>query len=235
MKKILAGMMIVMLMGMTAVTGLGAEASLTLDVASAYVFRGATFNDGFVFQPGLEVSGLPVDLGVWANLDIDDYDGAVEDGQFSEIDLYGSYTLPIEGPEISIGYTEYTYPNGGEADREVTLGAGLDVPLAPSISVNYGLDGGIEKSLYIEFGLGHEIAVSDELSIDVSGALGYLSPDEGDDGFSHYMATLGVSYAMVYGSVSYVGQIDDDVLPDVEDGGPYDVELFGLLGVGLDF
>ncbi|MDP6631544.1 MAG: MltA-interacting MipA family protein, partial [Kiritimatiellia bacterium] len=45
--------------------GMAAEASVSLDVASAYVFRGATLNDGLVLQPGLEISGLPVTLGVW--------------------------------------------------------------------------------------------------------------------------------------------------------------------------
>ena len=68
-----------------------ADASLSVDVASAYVFRGATFNDGVVVQPGLELGGLGgLSVGVWGNLDVDDYSGRLAGGEFSELDIYGS-------------------------------------------------------------------------------------------------------------------------------------------------
>jgi len=62
--------------------------AVSLDIASAYVFRGATLNDGWVAQPALSVSPLPgLSLGLWANLDLEDYGGRLKDGQFSEVDL----------------------------------------------------------------------------------------------------------------------------------------------------
>jgi len=116
-----------------------AEAEVTVDVASAYVFRGVTFNDSAVLQPGLSASGLPVDLSVWGNLDLADYDDAgLESGQFTEIDLAASYDIPLKLDPLglSVGYTEYVYPSvGGDADREVSAGASLGVPLEPSITV----------------------------------------------------------------------------------------------------
>lgn len=220
--------------GFRALAG-AAEASVSLDVASAYVFRGATLNDGLVVQPGLEVSGLPVTLGVWGNLDIDDYDGALDDGQFSEIDLYGSYALPIETFDLSVGYTEYAYPSGGEADREFSLSAGLDALLAPTIAVYYGVDGAIEEALYVEAAVGHELALSENASVGIGATLAYLSPDQGDSGFSHFTASLAASYGVVSASLTYVGQLDDDVLPDVDDGGPYDVDLYATIGVSHEF
>ena len=96
-----------------------ADATVGVDVNSAYVFRGVTLNEGFVAQPYLEVSGLPIDIGVWGNFDIEDDDArSVDGGQFSETDFYGSYSLPVEEVDVSIGYTEYTDNNGDlDADR----------------------------------------------------------------------------------------------------------------------
>ena len=215
-----------------------AEASVSVDVASAYVFRGATFNDGAVLQPGLEVSGLPIDLGVWGNLDLDDYDGAVEDGQFSEIDIYGSYSLPIESEdvEVSVGYTEYVYPSaGGDADREVSLSAGLALPLAPSVTASYGVDGGIDKDLYVEAGVSHGVEVSEDLSVEGGATMAFLDDDDGESGLSNFTVSLSATYKFLTAGVTYVGRIDDDVLADVEDGGAYDTEVYGTIGISHAF
>jgi uncharacterized protein (TIGR02001 family) len=215
-----------------------ADASLSVDVASAYVFRGATFNDGLVLQPGLEVGGLGgLTVGAWGNLDIDDYDGAVADGQFQEVDLYGSYAFAIEAVDLSIGYTEYTYPSGGgDADRELSLSAGVGLGgVDLGVGLFFGVEGAIDDSLYLEVSAGKSFELCDELGIDLGATVGYVSPDEGDDGFSHFTASFGLSYASVSAGLTYVGQIDDDVLPDVEDGGAYDIELVGTIGAGIEF
>lgn len=223
---------------MGAGNGAAGDASVSLDVASAYVFRGGTLNEGAVAQPGLEVAGLPVTLGVWGNIDIDDYDGTLEEGQFSEVDLYASYDLPLDLDKLalSVGYTEYLYPTaGGEPDREVSLTAALGLPLAPSVSVYYGLDGAIDESVYIEAGVGHGHALTDDVTLELGATIGYLDPETGEDGFSHFTASLGLGWQALSAEVTYVGQVDDDVLPDVEDGGAYDVEVYGTLGISHDF
>jgi len=209
-----------------------AEASVGLDVKSAYVFRGVTLNENVVAQPYLEVSGLPIDLGVWANFDVESDDArGYTDSQFSEVDIYGSYSLPIEAVDASIGYTEYTYPNGDlEADREVSLSVGLDVPLAPSVGVYYGLDGGIEENIYAQLGIGHDIELSEAIGLSLGGVVGYLNPDSGEDGFSHYELSASVSYDFLSVGVAYIDQIDDDVLGDA-----YDTEVVGSVSASYDF
>ncbi|HMO50736.1 MAG TPA: MltA-interacting MipA family protein [Kiritimatiellia bacterium] len=209
-----------------------AEATVGVDVSSAYVFRGITFNDGFVAQPYLDVSGLPIDIGVWGNIDIEDYDGALEEGQFSEVNIYGSYTLPIEGVDAAIGYTEYIYPNAeAEADREVSLTLGLDLPLAPTLGVYYGLDGGIKKDFYAEFGIGYDIEIDERLTLSLGALIGYLYPDEGEDGFHQYELSATLTYDFVSLGVKYIGQADDKVLTD----DAYDVEVVGTLGLSYTF
>lgn len=209
-----------------------AEITLSVDVASAYVFRGVTFNDGPVLQPGMEAEIGDFVIGVWGNIDLDDFDGTLEKGQFSEIDVYAAYALPVEFMDIAIEYCEYTFPGAeGKAEREVALAFGMDVPLSPTLLVAYGIDGGIKKDLYIELGVGYEMDVADMFSVELGATIGYLSPDEGDSGFSAYSLTAGVAKGPFYASVTYVGQIDDDVLTDED----YDVDVYGLLGMAFTF
>ena len=208
----------------------------TLDVASAYVFRGATFNDGLVVQPGVEASTAGFALGAWANYDIDDYSGALEKNEFSEVDIYGSYAIPVDVVDLSVGYCAYIYPlDSTDADHEVSVSVGLDLPLAPSLSVYYGLGGGIEDTLYCEFGIGQEFELSEAVGLELGAALGYVDPDDGESGFSHANLSATLSYSIFSASITYVAQLDDDVLMDVADGGAYDTEVYGMVGAGLSF
>lgn len=230
----------VTLMGTTA---MAADVSTSLDIASAYVFRGSTFNDGLVAQPGVEIA-VPMaegtggfSFGVWGNFDIDDYDGAVEGSQFSEIDIYGSYSAPIETMDLSFGYCEYTYPSGGgDADREISITVGKgEVVAAPTLALYYGIDGGINKSLYLEGGISHSFSVAEATSIDLGATAAYADNDGGESGFANYTVSAALTWKAIYASVTYVGQGDDDVLVDVADGGSYDVDVVGVIGVSADF
>jgi hypothetical protein len=232
-KKTVIVMMMVMASGAMAE---GISGRATIDAASAYVFRGSTFNDGFVLQPGAEVALGDLSVGTWANYDVDDYDGALDGRAFSEVDIYGSYTLPVHAVGLSIGYCVYAYPlDSTDADHEVSISAELDMVLAPSVSVNYGLDGGIEDAIYIELGIGHEFALCESVGAELGLAVGYLEPDEGDSGFTHANVSAGLSYKAFSATVTYVAQLDDDVLMDVADGGSYDTEVYGSLGVNVGF
>ncbi len=230
-KMTVAAMTAVMTTGLS-VMAVEAEITLSLDVASAYVFRGVTFNDGPVLQPGMEAEIGDFVIGVWGNIDLDDAGGDLEKGQFSEIDVYAAYSLPVTFMDISIEYCEYTFPGAeGKAERELALVFGLDVPLSPELLVAYGVDGGIRKDLYVELSVGHEMDVKDLFSVELGATIGYLRPNEGDKGFSNYTLTAGATRGPLSASVTYVGQIDDDVLTDEG----YDVEVYGLLGMAFTF
>ncbi|MCF7837783.1 MAG: TorF family putative porin [Candidatus Marinimicrobia bacterium] len=213
-----------------------AEVEVNVDAASAYVFRGVTLNDGMVLQPSVEVAGFPVPLtvGVWGNFDLDDYDGALTENQFSEVDWYASYAVALtEKAEVAAGYTEYTYPGAeGDADREASLGLALDLPLAPSLTVYYGLDGAVRKDLYIEAAVEHGVEVG-EVALTAGATVGYLDPEaaEAESGFANYTVSLGASYGIVSVTGTYIGQIDDEVLTDED----YDVELVGVLSLTYGF
>jgi len=220
------------------------DVSTGVDFASAYVFRGVTLNNGLVMQPSAEISGFPLDdkygsfaVGIWANYDINDIGGGSE---FSELDYYIIYSLPVEALDIDLSYTEYTYPNGGGSpDREVGLSFGKELGtngFYSSVSFNYGVGGAIENDLYILGALDYETDLSEKLSGSAGITVGYLISDGGVNGFNDATASAGLSYALndnwsLSGGLTTIAQLDEAVLSDAA----YDVSLLGTIGLSFSF
>ena len=226
-----------------------ADVSAGVDFSSAYVFRGVTLNNGFVMQPSAEISGFPIDekygslaASIWGNYDIDDEDGAGSD--FSEIDYYVAYSLPVEVVDIGLSYTEYTYPNGGTADKEVGLSLGKALGtngFSTALSFNYGVGGVIDESLYIQGSLDYETDLTEKLSATASATIAYLVNDAGPDGLNDATLSAGLSYALnenwsLSGGVTTIAQLDSDVLADATATSVgYDVDLLGTIGLSCIF
>ena len=251
-------MMMVMAVALAAGVVNAADVSATADFASAYIFRGVTLNDGLVFQPSAKISGFPIPkeygsvaVGTWANYDIADYDGAKKKNEFSEIDYYATYTLPVKVVDLSATYTEYTYPNSAStADREVALSVGKAIGktgLYPSLTVNYGLDGLVQENWYIQGGLDYTKSLTEALTFSSGVKVAYLVNHAGKDGFNDATAKIGLSYALtknwaINTSFNYVAQLDDEVLVDTPAGEPstsgtfgYDMPVYGMLGLSCNF
>ena len=226
-----------------------AEVSTSLDFASAYVFRGVTYNDGPVFQPGVEASGLGlpeemggVSVGFWGNYDIDDYGGTLNSSEYSEIDWYFSYTLPsmVDGVDVSVGFCEYTYPNGGTADKEANIGVSYGIGDLGLGATAYFNVGGGDTDFYYELAAEYGVTISDAMSASVGATAGYADPENGDSGFSAGTLSAGVSYALnevwsVGVSGTYIAQLDDSILADGKYGAGYDVDFVGMLSLGAEF
>ncbi len=253
MKKVIATTVAAGLVAGVAVAG----SSFTTDFASAYVFRGATLNDGFVIQPGLEVDGFglaeeygSVAVGTWGNWDVDDYGGSLAGSEFSEIDWYLSYGLPtlVEGLDLSLGYTEYAY--GGSSDKEVNIGAGTEVAgVGLGATINYMIGGDFTGQVYVDFSAEYAVEVAEDLEVGASASIAYIMqadsvPDfnagGSDDGFND--GSLGISATYALGEVwsagisgTYIAQIDDKVLVDVDQGGSYDTSFVGMLSLAASF
>jgi len=250
MKKIIAATMAAGLVAGSVLAG----SSASLDFASAYVFRGATLNDGFVMQPGIEVDGFglaenygSVALGTWGNYDIDDYGGSLTGSEFSEIDWYLTYGLPtlVDGLDLSIGYTEYAY--GGSSDNEINLGAGTAVAgVGIGASINVMVGGFYVGQIYADLSAEYTFELSEDLEVGATASIAYLlqgdNPSElgAEDGLND--GTLGISATYALSDVwsvglsgTYIAQLDDKVLVDVEDGGSYDTSLVGMLSLAASF
>ncbi|MCF7818888.1 MAG: hypothetical protein K9M54_13510, partial [Kiritimatiellales bacterium] len=207
-----------------------AETSVSMDFVSAYVFRGVTLNDGASFQPGIEASGLGLDekcgsvtVGAWGSAGFEDSYavGNIGGSTFQESDWYGSYGLPtiVEGLDVSVGYTEYSYAVGS-ADKEVNIGLGYELAgVALSATYYQFVGGAFVASMYGELGAGYDIEASTNLVVSLGARVGYADWDGGESGFSDYDLSIGASYTLsdiwsIGASVAYIGQIDDKVLPD---------------------
>jgi uncharacterized protein (TIGR02001 family) len=235
--------MIMMAAALAAGIASAADVSVSGDFASAYVFRGSTFNNGLVFQPGAEISGFPmpeeygsIAAGVWGNYDID---SVGYDKSLSEVDYYISYALPVTVVDLGVTYTYYDYPNGGDADEEIALSVGKGIGetgLYASLTVNYGIGGLLDESCYIQGALDYETSLTEALTLSAGINMAYAIQEDDENGFNDAGASIGLSYALtenwsLNGSLNTVAQLDDEVLTDDE----YDKPVYAMLGVSCDF
>jgi len=134
------------------------EVNSTLDTVSEYVFRGVSLGSGSV-QPGTSLSLGGLTVGSWYSAGFGE-DSAV---QSDELDLYASYSLPLEGPiSVSGGITYYFFPQAGDfletdggstGSFEVNGNIGLnDVPLSPNVTAYYDFN---LESLTLEGNVSH--------------------------------------------------------------------------------
>ena len=235
---------LLMLLFLNASVAFGADVSAEVDLNSAYVWRGLTFNDGLVAQPSLDVTSGGLDLNVWANYDLDSYDGTVDKYEFSEVDLTMSYSHSLGPVDVTGGIIEYLFPATKTSDaqqtQEVFLGiskelftgftAGAtgyydfdqvdDYYLNPYI--DYSLDLG--KGFSMDFGASCGVAGKKFSEIDSGGTQG---------GFHEYTLTIGSGYTVgaytFSANIGYTDSLKKAVLPNT------DVHLFGGAGVSVAF
>jgi len=214
----------------TAPQATAATAVAALDANSAYVWRGLTFNNGFVLQPSMDVSHNGFAFNVWGNYDVDDYDGALNDNKFSEIDLTGSYAFKLGSVDASVGVIHYLFPEAAEgADTSTTeLFAGLSYDLgagfAISTKIYYDVDA--VSDYYITAGLGYTYGINDKTTLGLSGLISYAGEDftdyyagGTDSGFFNYTLTASLKYMVtdafgIGANINCTDSMDDDALPD---------------------
>jgi len=232
-----------------------AATSVNVDFASAYVFRGITVVDDLVVQPGIEVDGFglreecgSIALGVWGST------APFEDtyNNLHETDWYISYAFPemVTNLDLSIGFTEYQYAFGA-GEQEINLGAAFAVATNLTLggSINFMVDNEIaatEDQIYLDFYGDYAIEVSEDMDVSIGALISFMKQGDGndadglDDGLNHFELTGAFTYALgemwsLGASLAYIGQLDDDVLPDasaVRSG--HDRELVAMFSLGCD-
>ncbi len=239
MKMMAAGL--VMVLGM-ATAGFCADATLNLDVNSAYVSRGYTYNDGLVLQPSLDVLKGGFDVNVWGNMDVSDYNDTLDSWQFSELDLAVYYSHSFDKLTLTGGIIEYFFPQtdvsgGGKNTEELYLGASLALVdgLSLGLIVYYDYDE-YDETCYSNLGLTYSKSINPKLGVTAGVYAGYLDQDEqfGESGFKDYKLSLKASYALtdtigLGANINYTDAIDDDVLTFV------DVNTYGGVSVNCKF
>lgn len=198
------------------------EAGLDLPVLSGYVWRGQVLNDEAVVQPSLTVSKGGFAINTWANYNLTD-NVSEDSGDFNEVDLTVSYDFTAGPAGVSVGVIEYLFPNTAySGTREVYAGASLDnLPVTPSATVYYDFDEADGAYVTVSLGYGH--ALSDALSLDVSGSIGYGFSDYNefyfgvaDNALNDANVSLSLTYAVndawsISPAVTYTTLLDDDI------------------------
>lgn len=218
------------------------DVSVGADISNAYVWRGITFNDEGVIQPYLDVSH-PIGLGVnvWGNFDLGNFGGAVESGEFSEVDLTFYYNVPIELFDLSVGYIEYLFPNSAVPNTgEVYFSVGKELieGLSAGLSVYFDVDE--VKGVYGNASLGYAIPITEKLSLDLGASFGAADKDFAvsaggtEGGFFDYNLALTGSYSItdnlsLAAFLRYTDSLDTDALPAQR------TDIHGGMGISYSF
>ena len=240
---------IVLLAGLAAVPAMASDVAVSagVDFNTAYVWRGQTFNDGMVAQPSLDVTKGGLDVNVWGNLDMSDYDGAVESGKFSEIDLTLSYGRTFGKVDASVGYIEYLFPTteagGADGTREFYLSLSTGLPAGFSTGLDFYYDVDEVNDFYSKLNLGYEYAINDKTTLSAGIAAAYAGDAycaDGSAGFYDYDLSLSLGYTLtdawsISATINYVDAIDSDKLVDVKKGGPLDTKTYGGINISYAF
>ena len=223
------------------------DSSLSLDVSvgytSRYVWRGLTFANESA-QGDISTSfdmgdAGSISVGVWGQLDLtDDYD---EEFNFTEVDLYAGWEKSFDMITIGAGVINYQFPSiNGDADTtEVYASVGLDVILAPSVTVYYDVDAAEGDAFYVSTGIGHDFDLGFS-TLSLGGAIGWVNSDGGEwlygsgDGFTDVAVTASLGFDLtenlsISPFVSYTALIEDAKDANGND----NEEIFG--GVNLSF
>ena len=215
---------------LAAFTAAAADASLTLDVLSAYVTHGQVVNDEAVFQPSIDIEG-PFGFGfnVWASMNLtdnEDCDFPDSAGKFGEYNFDLNWTLPWEGPvSLTLGGIICVYPleeseveedEDGEyaaskapADGEKIVYATLaaeDLPLSPSITVHHSTRH--TDDWLVKLAIGHSFDITDALSLDLGAEVCYA-------GKYYVVADYGSNAGSTWGNAQFDAALNYAVSDDL--------------------
>lgn len=184
------------------------SATAALDFTSAYIFRGVTVNKRAAVQPTLKVQIDKFTIGGWGSFAMDAEEGETK----QEVDGFASFDIPISIVTLSLGYTEYTYPNSDyDNDQEIMAKVSVATILNPSLGIYHGVGGAIVNNNYYELGLKQEVFAHSGFSAGLGAVLGYIDSETGEDGFSHLTLSAAAAYNILTASVNYVVETDDTV------------------------
>jgi uncharacterized protein (TIGR02001 family) len=148
-------------------------ASADISVLSKYIWRGYELSDdSIVIQPSVTVVYKGFSMNVWGNLDtsVDDGDPTTDDdSDLTETDLTLSYKRSFGPVNLGAGFIYYSL-NGPDTE-EIYGSVGLNVLLSPTITVYKDI--AEFNGWYIKLGISHSFALPKDISLDLSGGIGY--------------------------------------------------------------
>ena len=212
-------------------------------VADKYLWRGINLSDSQpVAQGGVDLSAGGFTLSYWSNVQLSN--GAADflkAGDVTETDIVLDYSFDVsELLSVSVGDIYYNFNVPGST-HELYLGASLNTLLAPSLTVYYDWDAANHADLdglFYSLSIGHDLEVSDALSVSLGAAANYNdeSPFVGVfSDWSNYELSVGADCALSEQlSLSGSFLFSDAISDDAEDAGIED-EMVSSVSIALSF
>lgn len=177
--------------------------TITVDFpyTSEYVFRGTKFAEDS-FQPSVEIAKDNWYAGVWTNQPI-------TSNIDNEIDFYVGMGLPLNDTwKVDTGATLYYYP-------ELDESSGLDTTTFEGYVGITGTVSGFTPSFYTYYdftleawafqgAVGYSIPLADKVSLDITGTVGLVNPDLGDN-YTYYGVGAVLPYKLTDKATASVG------------------------------
>jgi uncharacterized protein (TIGR02001 family) len=149
----------------------GLSASAEVGAFNKYIWRGFQLNhDSIVVQPSVTLSCKGISINEWANVDTNPDAGR----KWNETDSTLSYDTNLGPVALGAGYIYYNVRDADDT-QEIYLSAGYDTFLSPRLTVYKDIDA--VPGYYFNFGLSHSIKLSEDVSLDLSGGVGYYISD----------------------------------------------------------
>ena len=148
---------------------------LSADVAflSQYVWRGYGLSkNSLVIQPSITAGFKGFALNLWGNLDTDN--DAYNGSKWNETDLTFSYGHSFGIVGLEAGYIYYAL-DGLDDSKEFYLSAGVDVILAPTLTVYREVS--TLQGWYINLGVSHSFELPHDMSLDLGTTFAFYGSD----------------------------------------------------------
>ncbi len=154
---------------------------LSADAAflTQYVWRGYGLSkNSLVIQPSITAAFKGFALNLWGNLDTN-YDDT--GSKWNETDMTFSYGHSFGIVGLEAGYIYYAL-DGVDDSKEFYLSAGVDVLLAPTLTVYREIAS--YKGWYVNLGLSHSFELPYDMSLDLGATFAYFKSDN-DNGVDY--------------------------------------------------
>jgi len=241
---IVLAMLVVLMVGFgtVAAAAVEVEGDAYAGVFDKYLWRGFDLSGSqAVAQGGVDLSAGGFTLSFWSNAQLSNDAGEGYDaGEINETDIILDYSFDVsEMVWASVGNMHYSL-DAAEDTNELYLSAGLNTLFNPSLTVFWDWDKSEADGLFYVFSIGHDIEITNELSLSLSANVGYnqenYSVDESYSDWHNAEFGLSLDYALseqisLTPSFLYSTPISDDA----EDSAGIDDEKVAGLTVTFSF
>jgi len=234
-----------------------ASVGASVNVGTAYWFRGVPVNTGGVIQGDLATTlpladGSLLDLSVWGNMALtgDSGNGIEPDGNglaFTEIDTVAVYTRSYDGYDVSVGILSYNLPNGvGASTTELYSAASFQaLGLSHALSVYYDFD--LLDGFYMAYSGGWGRTLDDKTALDVAWNLGAMGGDQArgyfgvdENGLSDLSLSGTLSHAFdpattLSATLALIKTLDSDYADALDAAGRDDLGVVVMVGTAWSF